>query len=73
MDRVGLTGADNNIASVKAKGTYEVAIKLKTPDSQFIAATLNRQFVVPKHIWSKVGEPGDVHEPEAGQLRARST
>src|SRR5205823_3000154 len=29
-------------------------IKLKSPDSQFIAATLNQQMVVPKHIFSKV-------------------
>ena len=57
MDRVGLTGADNNIASVKAKGPYKVVLNLKTPDSQFIAAILNRQFVVPQHIWSKVTDP----------------
>jgi peptide/nickel transport system substrate-binding protein len=57
MDRVGLTGASNNIASVKALGPYTVAIKLKTPDSQFISAILNRQFVVPQHIWSKVKDP----------------
>jgi peptide/nickel transport system substrate-binding protein len=56
MDRVGLVGAGNNIVSVKARGAYKVAITLKTPDSQFIAATVNRQFVVPKHIWSKVGD-----------------
>ena len=37
MDRIGLTGPGNNIASVKAKGAYTVVIKLKTPDSQFIA------------------------------------
>src|SRR5207248_6480945 len=29
MDRVGITGAANNIASVKAKGAYKVAINLK--------------------------------------------
>ena len=56
MDRVGLVGAGNNIASVTAKGKYKVVIGLKTADSQFIAATVNRQFVVPKHIWSKVGD-----------------
>src|SRR5436189_4331668 len=56
MDRVGLVGAGNNITSVKARGAYKVVISLKTPDSQFIAATVNRQFVVPKHIWSKVGD-----------------
>jgi peptide/nickel transport system substrate-binding protein len=54
MDRVGITGAANNIASVRAKGAAKVVINLKTPDSQFISSTLNRQFVVPKHIWSKV-------------------
>ena len=43
MDRVGLTGAGNEIASVKARGPYKVVIKLKTPDSQFIAATMNRR------------------------------
>ncbi len=70
MDRVGLTGDDNNIASVKAKGKYGVAINLKTPDSQFISSTLNRQFVIPKHVWTKVKDAGDVHELEARQLRA---
>jgi peptide/nickel transport system substrate-binding protein len=57
MDRVGLTGAGNNIASVKAKGDNTVVINLKTPDSQFIAAILNPQFVIPQHIWSKVKDP----------------
>src|SRR5215203_5694082 len=56
MDRVGLTGAGNNIVSVKAAGAYRVIINLRTPDSQFIAATVNRVFVVPKHVWSKVGD-----------------
>src|SRR5438067_523718 len=63
MDRVGLTGAGNNIAAVKAKGAYTVTISLKTPDSQFIAATLNRQFVVPQHIWSKVADPATFLNP----------
>ena len=57
MDRVGLTGASNGIASIKARGAYTVLITLKTPDSQFISAILNRQFVVPKHVWSKVADP----------------
>jgi peptide/nickel transport system substrate-binding protein len=57
MDRVGLTGASNGIASVKARGKYTVLITLKTPDSQFIASILNRAFVIPKHIWSKVANP----------------
>jgi peptide/nickel transport system substrate-binding protein len=57
MDRIGLVGAGNNVASIKAKGASSVVIRLKTSDSQFIPATLNRQFVVPKHIWSKVSDP----------------
>jgi peptide/nickel transport system substrate-binding protein len=57
MDRVGLTGASNGIVSVKARGKYTVLITLKTPDSQFISSILNRQFVIPKHIWSKVANP----------------
>jgi peptide/nickel transport system substrate-binding protein len=57
MDRVGLTGASNEIVSVKARGKYTVLITLKTPDTQFISSILNRQFVIPKHIWSKVGDP----------------
>src|SRR5512132_1055832 len=56
MDRVGLVGAGNNIVSVSARGAYKVAITLKTPDSQFISSTVNRQFVVPRHIWSKVDD-----------------
>src|SRR5215203_4218700 len=56
MDRVGLTGAGNNITSVKARGPYKVLVRLKTPDSQFIAATVNRVFIVPQHVWSKVGK-----------------
>ena len=57
MDRIGLVGAGNNIASIKAKGAHAVVIKLKTADSQFIPAILNRAFVVPKHVWSKVKDP----------------
>jgi peptide/nickel transport system substrate-binding protein len=53
MDVIGLTRAGTNIASIKAVGPYGVKIALNTPDSQFIAANLNAQFVVPKHIFSK--------------------
>jgi peptide/nickel transport system substrate-binding protein len=56
MDRVGLTGAGNNIVSVKARGAYKVVVRLKTPDSQFISATINRLFIVPRHVWSKVND-----------------
>ena len=57
MDRVGFVGASNEISAVKARGKYTVLITLKTPDTQFISAILNRQFVLPKHIWSKVANP----------------
>jgi len=57
MDRVGLTGDGNNLASVKAKDAATVVITLKTPDSQFVSAILNRQFIVPQHIWAKVKDP----------------
>jgi peptide/nickel transport system substrate-binding protein len=63
MDRIGLTGAGNNVASVKATDPYTVVITLKTPDSQFIAATLNRQFVVPQHIWASVKKPATFLNP----------
>jgi peptide/nickel transport system substrate-binding protein len=64
MDRIGLTGADNEIASIKTKGAHSVVITLKNRDSQFIAAILNRQFVVPKHIWSKVSDPATFTNPK---------
>src|SRR4051794_7021435 len=54
MDTIGLYRPGTNIASVKQVGQNRVAITLKTPDSQFIAANLNLQFVVPQHIFSKV-------------------
>jgi peptide/nickel transport system substrate-binding protein len=57
MDIVGFTRPASNIASVKAKGANTVVINLKTPDSQFIAATLNGAIVIPRHIWSKVAKP----------------
>jgi peptide/nickel transport system substrate-binding protein len=63
MDRIGITGAGNEVVSVKAKGSYGVAITLNAPDSQFISSTLNRQFVVPKHVWSKVAKPATFLNP----------
>jgi peptide/nickel transport system substrate-binding protein len=63
MDRIGLVGTENNVASVKAKGRYQVVITLKAADSQFVAAILNRQFVVPKHIWSKVSDAANFTNP----------
>jgi peptide/nickel transport system substrate-binding protein len=63
MDRIGITGAGNNIASIRPKGKYGVAITLKSADSQFIGATLNRAFVVPKHIWSQLSDPATFTNP----------
>jgi peptide/nickel transport system substrate-binding protein len=57
MDMVGYASPDTNIASVSASGLYKVVIRLKTIDSQFIAANLNLQFVVPKHVWAAVSDP----------------
>src|SRR5512132_31783 len=64
MDRIGLVGTGNNVASIKARGRYAVSITLKTSDSQFIPAILNRQFVVPQRIWSKVKEPATFANPK---------
>jgi peptide/nickel transport system substrate-binding protein len=63
MDMVGFVGPDSNIKSVKTSGPYKVIINLKTIDSQFIAANLNAQFVVPQHIWSKVANPSTFTNP----------
>jgi peptide/nickel transport system substrate-binding protein len=63
MDTDGLTRPETNIASVKAKGTYAVVVNLKTPDSQFIGATLNSVFIIPRHIWSKVADPATFTNP----------
>jgi peptide/nickel transport system substrate-binding protein len=63
MDMIGYTHPDSNIASIKAAGKYKVVINLKTTDSQFIQTTLNGQFVVPQHIWSKVANPQTFTNP----------
>jgi peptide/nickel transport system substrate-binding protein len=64
MDIIGLTREGTNIVSVKRSGANGVAINLKTPDSQFIAAQLNLQFVVPKHVWSKVKKVATFTNPK---------
>jgi peptide/nickel transport system substrate-binding protein len=64
MDMIGYTRPDSNIASIKQKGKYQVIINLKTVDSTFLAATLNGQFVVPQHIWSKVKNPATFANPK---------
>jgi peptide/nickel transport system substrate-binding protein len=63
LDMVGYASPDTNIASVGTAGPYKVVINLKTIDSQFIATNLNLQFVVPKHIWSKVTDPATFTNP----------
>src|SRR5438046_4164157 len=63
MDLVGYASPDTNLASVSTSGRYAVVIKLKTIDSQFIATNINLQFVVPKHIWSKVADPATFTNP----------
>jgi peptide/nickel transport system substrate-binding protein len=64
MDMIGYTKPDSNIVSIAAKGPYQVVIKLKTVDSQFIPATLNSQsFIVPKHIWQNVSDPKNFTNP----------
>ncbi|MFL5962943.1 MAG: ABC transporter substrate-binding protein [Gaiellaceae bacterium] len=63
MDVIGLTRPETNIASIQAKGSYAVVINLKTPDSQFIASTLNNTYVIPRHIWSKVADPATFTNP----------
>jgi peptide/nickel transport system substrate-binding protein len=54
MDVIGLYRPATNIASVRQAGPYAVVINLKSPDSQFIAANLNLQYIVPQHVFSKV-------------------
>jgi peptide/nickel transport system substrate-binding protein len=63
MDVIGFTRPETNIASIGAKGAYQVVIKLKTVDSEFIPSTLNLAFVVPQHIWSKVANPATFTNP----------
>jgi peptide/nickel transport system substrate-binding protein len=63
MDMIGYTHPDSNIASISQKGTYQVVINLKTVDSTFIPVTLNGQFVVPQHIWSKIANPATFTNP----------
>ena len=63
MDTIGLMRPNTNIASIKAKGAYQVVINLKVPDSQFIISTLNNVFIIPRHIWSKVADPATFTNP----------
>jgi peptide/nickel transport system substrate-binding protein len=65
LDQIGLYRPGSNLVSVKAaKGANTVVLNLKTPDSQFIAANLNRIFVIPQHVWSKVAKPATFTNPK---------
>ena len=55
-DRIGLTAANSNIASVKLVGRNKVAIRFRAVDSTFIGSSLARVPIVPRHIWSKVDD-----------------
>ena len=63
LDQISYTKPDSNVASIKAKGLYQVVINLKTVDSTFIPVTLNGVIVIPKHIWSKVSNPSTFTDP----------
>jgi len=63
MDLSGFTRPDTNISYVKTHGPNQVIIGLKTPDSQFIGATLNGVIIIPRHIWSHVADPATFTNP----------
>jgi peptide/nickel transport system substrate-binding protein len=63
MDRIGLTSAGGNIASVKLVGKNKVAIRFKQVDSTFVGSVLSSVFIVPQHIWSKVRNVADFTNP----------
>jgi peptide/nickel transport system substrate-binding protein len=63
MDIIGFTRPDSNIASITAKGKYQVVIKLKTVDSQFVSSNLNGAIVVPMHVWAKIKDPATFLNP----------
>jgi peptide/nickel transport system substrate-binding protein len=55
MDQIGLTRPGNEISSVRALGSDEVAIRLEHVDSQFIETVLaNNLVILPEHILAHV-------------------
>jgi peptide/nickel transport system substrate-binding protein len=59
MDQIGLTRPGNEVASVRAVGTYAVAIRLRRIDSQFVQSVLgNHVVVVPEHVFADVQNVG---------------
>lgn len=61
-DKIGYTSKPSNVASIRAKGAYTVVITLKKPDSNFITS-LENQWIVPQHIWSKQKNPTKWTDP----------
>ena len=73
MDRIGLVGADNNVASIKAKGAYDGRDQAEDAGLAVHRGDPEPPVRRPEaHLVEGEG-PGDVHEPEPGRLRARST
>lgn len=55
MDQIGLTRRGNEVASVRAVGTNEVAVRLKRVDTSFVSAVLaNNVVVVPEHVFAHI-------------------
>ena len=68
MDRIGLVGAGNEIASIKAKGAHSVVISLKNKDSQFISCHPQPGVRRSEAHLDQGRRPGDLHEPDACRL-----
>ena len=55
MDQIGLTRRGNEVASVRAVGTDEVAVRLERVDTSFVSSVLaNNVRVVPKHVFAHI-------------------
>lgn len=48
---------DTNIASIKAKGPYEVAVSFKKKDVTVASTYVSNIWIIPQHIWSKQADP----------------
>ena len=70
MDRIGLVGADNNIASIRAKGAYDGRDQAQDPGLAVHRGHPQPAVRRPEaHLVQGQG-PGDVHESEPCRLRA---
>jgi peptide/nickel transport system substrate-binding protein len=64
MDQIGLTRRGNEVASVRAIGTDEVAVRLKRVDTSFVSSVLaNNVRVVPEHVFAHVKHVGAWSNP----------